>query len=58
MSATKASPAELRKAAAMSDALIKAGIDFVPVIVESENHKQRLLGELGYKLDQMEKEAV
>lgn len=58
MSATKATPAELRKAAAMSDVLIKAGIDFVPVIVESENHKQRLLGELGYKLDQMEKEAV
>lgn len=58
MSAVKASPAELRAASRMSGELIGAGIDFVPVIVESEEHKQNLLAQLMSQLEKMQKEAV
>jgi hypothetical protein len=35
----KASPVELRKAMIACDALVKAGIDFIPVPVIDQDHK-------------------
>ena len=58
MSTIKASPAELRKAIAISNALKEAGVDFVPVIVESEEHKKALVAQMMQRLEEMERQAV
>lgn len=47
----KASPADLRKCAQLSNALIRAGIEFVPVIVTDQQQKNRLLEKLESGLD-------
>lgn len=57
MRVQKASPVDLRKAKAMCDALVRAGIDFVPMVVTSEEQKQQMLKQLGVDLDAMEAAA-
>lgn len=57
MSIQKASPADLRKAKEMCDALIRAGIDFVPVVVTSEEDRKDLLDKSIGRLFIMERKA-
>jgi hypothetical protein len=42
----KATPVELRKSLQIVDVLKNAGIDFVPVIVKSEQHRNELIKSL------------
>lgn len=53
----RASVLDLRKAQALSNALINAGIDFIPVPVKSADHKIRLTLDVMNTLDQLEREA-
>jgi hypothetical protein len=53
----RASVSDLRKARMLSDALIKAGIDFVPVPVKSVDHKIKLTISVMNELDKLEKDA-
>lgn len=53
----KASPTDLRKCAQLASALIRAGIEFVPVIVTDQQQKNRLLEKLEQGLDAAMSEA-
>lgn len=53
----KASPVELRKAIVLSNELVKAGIDFVPIPVKDSAHKIELHSQLNDILDYVEKKA-
>lgn len=54
----KASPVALRKSIEMANALVQAGILFVPVPALSEKEKDDLLNEAMEKLDRIEKDCA
>ena len=53
----RARPADLRKALEITNALMKAGIDFVPIPVIDQDDKNELAMDLQRRLEQIEKET-
>ena len=53
----RAHPTDLRKALEIANALMKAGIDFVPVPVLSDEDKAILVRDVQMRLEQIEKET-
>ena len=53
----RASPVEMRKNLALVEALRKAGIDFVPVIVLSDDHREAMVGSLLSNLNDLIQKA-
>jgi len=54
MGLEKVSPVEARKTLSITHALVNAGIDCVPVVVESAEHRKELLNALAQQLQQLE----
>lgn len=53
----RASPVDLRKAILMANEFVKAGIDFVPVPVLSNEDKTILVRDVEMRLNQIENEV-
>ena len=53
----RASPVDLRNALAVANILVKAGIDFVPVPVLSDEDKAILVRDVQMRLSQIENES-
>lgn len=53
----RASPVDLRAALEIANALMKAGIDFVPIPVLSDEDKAILARDVQMRLEQIEKET-
>ena len=53
----RAHPTDLRKALEIANALMKAGIDFVPIPVIDQDDKNELAMDLQRRLEQIEKDA-
>lgn len=53
----RASPVDLRAALEIANALMKAGIDFVPIPVLSDEDKAILARDVQIRLEQIEKET-
>ena len=58
MRASMRKSADLRKALEITNALMKAGIDFVPIPVIDQDDKNELAMDLQRRLEQIEKEAT
>lgn len=54
----RASPADLRKAKMLVDAMVNAGIDFVPIPVVSDDHKLKLMACVKTFLEKIEMEFL
>jgi len=58
MSLEKVSPVEARKTLSITHALVNAGIDCVPVVVESAEHRKELLCTCGSRISRASERAV
>ena len=53
----RASPVEMRENLALVESLRRAGIDFVPVIVLSDDHREAMIGSLLSNLNDLIQQA-